>query len=271
MTCWHFGSSLHFGIGWKKDHAQGDKDHHIPENSQDYNMNILYFFKKKSDKHEFKVRRTGLLWCIHGTNPSWTNMYKTTWNCWSLFAPWLPLLMKSQVCLSNDRWWTCIGHGTEAKAMRTIMDWKMELSSCKCNLFKPPNWIPIQKQPKLTVLKRAVLGSGHNLKFAHGNVALVALGCPTNHVHGMIQRYLKNRIHKKYLTGISLNVLSFELQWQTYSKALAKDAPPLQATPGTPSELQRMIFYMALPFLAKLKNVEAMGRDAVRGFFNLAC
>lgn len=155
--------------------------------------------------------------------------------------------------------------------MRTIMDWKMELSSCKCNLFKPPNWIPIQKQPKLTVLKRAVLGSGHNLKFAHGNVALVALGCPTNHVHGMIQRYLKNRIHKKYLTGISLNVLSFELQWQTYSKALAKDAPPLQATPGTPSQLQRMIFYMALPFLAKLKNVEAMGRDAVRGFFNLAC
>ena len=176
MTYWHLGSSLHFGIGWKKDDAQGDKDHHIPENDQ--NMNNLYLLKRNQITM-YKIRRTPLL------------LAEIQANCWLLLAPCLPLSMKSQVCLSNDKWWTCIGHGTEAKAMRTIMDWKMELSSWANVTFRNlqigfqsksnPSWhalllgfcgcyqtsLPIcsaSEDEKHRVLKRAVLGSGHNLK-----------------------------------------------------------------------------------------------------------
>ena len=148
--------------------------------------------------------------------------------------------------------------------MRTIMDWKMELSFHKCNLSKPAKLDSNLKTTQAHSPETSCSRLGIQPQFAHCNMAL---SCQTNHV------YLKIKIHKKYphWDFVEMNVLSFELQWQTYSKAVAKDAPPLQATPGTPRQFQRMTFYMALPFLAKLKNVEPWAVMLWEVFFNLAC
>ena len=163
-----WGSLLrsHFRVGRKEDHAQCDENHHVPGTkapkrhvSRGWNVGkasnfkiCAYIFTSVHAWHVcmqvwmcvcmYKCIYKWMYVCMHAWRDVWMydcmyegmnkSMCECMYECMNVFIyvwMYVDVSIFVYVCLCMSMY-VCrrMAHGTEVKAIRTIMDWKMELS-----------------------------------------------------------------------------------------------------------------------------------------------